>query len=93
MPLYEYECSDCDVVTEVIRPIAERDDELLCDCGNPMQRVLSGGSFMLLGSGWSGGGFHPKIIPAKTDPYASKDPHMNYHNCTPESVRKEMNRR
>jgi putative FmdB family regulatory protein len=92
MPLYDYECSDCDVVTEDFRSIEDRDDELLCYCGEPMQRILSGGNFMLIGGGWSGNA-HPIIHPPITDPNARTKPHDNYHNCTPESVREAMNRR
>ncbi len=93
MPLYDFECPDCGAASEEVRSIADRNDPLTCSCGGSMCRVMSGGQFMLLGGGWSGGGFHPKIHPAKTDPFARKTPHDNYHNCTPESVRDAMNRR
>ena len=30
MPLYVYACPDCDARSELIRPIAERNDEVRC---------------------------------------------------------------
>ncbi len=52
MPLYEYHCSKCDKIFEVIRkfsdpPLAEHED-----CGGPVERLLSAPAFQLKGTGW-----------------------------------------
>ena len=92
MPMYDYACSECGAEFDAICSIAERDDPQPCECGEIAKRVMSGGNFMLIGGGWSGGGFHPKIHPAKPDPNARTTPHDNYHNCTPESVREALHK-
>lgn len=34
MPVYEYECSDCERVTEALRPIRDADEPIDCEhCG------------------------------------------------------------
>jgi len=89
--LYDYVCPECGVEFEIICSIADRDKRKLCECGATAKRVMSGGAFMLIGGGWSGNA-HKIIMPRKTDPYANKEPHDNYYNCTPESVREAMNK-
>ncbi len=91
MPLYDYSCPKCGVEFEIICSIADRDMPHRCECGGKAKRILSGGKFMLIGGGWTGTA-HPIIVPAKTDPFASKAVHENYYNCTPESVREAMNK-
>jgi len=91
VPLYDYVCPECGVEFEIICSIADRDKRKLCECGATAKRVMSGGAFMLIGGGWSGNA-HKIIMPRKTDPYANKEPHDNYYNCTPESVREAMNK-
>ena len=92
MPLYDYDCSECGVEVEEMRSIADRDEPLRCACGAELHRVMSGGAFMLIGGGWCGNA-HPIIVPPTTDPNARTKPHDNYHKCSPESVREQMNRR
>jgi putative FmdB family regulatory protein len=42
MPLYVYNCADCDLEMEVKRPIAEMDAPLECPvCGQQCERVLA----------------------------------------------------
>lgn len=40
MPTYEYECADCGPF-DMLRPVAQRDDELNCPrCNRPSRRVI-----------------------------------------------------
>ena len=42
MPIYEYACKGCGVLTEELRSIKNRDARLACNrCETPMERVLS----------------------------------------------------
>lgn len=42
MPLYEYRCDSCELETEELRTIANRDTRLACPrCTEPMRRVVS----------------------------------------------------
>lgn len=54
MPLYEYQCSRCGKVHEVMQkfsdePITECPDEA---CKGPVAKLMSMGSFALKGAGW-----------------------------------------
>lgn len=59
MPLYEYQCDDCEEITELERPHLERHDPVKCDhCGSEnTQLILSRTSFTLQGVGWAGDGY------------------------------------
>jgi len=49
---YDYECTNCSDVKEIIHGMKES-PEIKCDlCGSVCKRVMSGGSFILKGSGW-----------------------------------------
>ena len=42
MPFYEYHCTECDTITEVLRPIKSRDEVTCCArCGAATERILS----------------------------------------------------
>jgi putative FmdB family regulatory protein len=52
MPLYEYRCSACQAMTEVIQ--GSNDDPLtVCEsCGGELRKQVSSPAFHLKGSGW-----------------------------------------
>ncbi len=60
MPTYEYECTQCGEVFELIQPITEparrrlkKSDPMPCDCGAPVKRRIStGGGIIFKGSGF-----------------------------------------
>ena len=41
MPTYEYECEKCQKVHEEIRRIADRDEEVICECGGRAKKIIS----------------------------------------------------
>ncbi len=60
MPTYEYECTQCESVTEVFQPITEKprrklrkSDEATCDCNvTVVRRIGTGGGIIFKGSGF-----------------------------------------
>ncbi len=52
MPLYEYQCSKCDKVFEVIEKFADAPLTVHEGCGGHVERLLSAPAFQLKGSGW-----------------------------------------
>ena len=54
MPIYEYQCSKCGLMTErFFKTIVEGEDYLpVCACENIMERIISMNSFSLKGDGW-----------------------------------------
>jgi len=49
MPIYEYQCSECNKVTEDFTTISENKKELKCECGSPAKRIISGSTFVIHG--------------------------------------------
>ena len=41
MPTYEYKCVKCSKTQEHNRGVDNRDDEVLCECGEPMKRSFN----------------------------------------------------
>jgi putative FmdB family regulatory protein len=52
MPLYEYRCSKCNRVFEVLQKFSDAPLELHEVCGGPVERLISAPSFQFKGSGW-----------------------------------------
>jgi putative FmdB family regulatory protein len=52
MPLYEYQCSKCDKIFEVIEKFADTPLTVHEGCGGKVERLLSAPAFQLKGSGW-----------------------------------------
>lgn len=53
MPIYDYKCSQCDTVKEVIKKISELDREELCaTCSGHMDRLIVAPKLRLFRSGW-----------------------------------------
>lgn len=41
MPLYEYECPDCEEITEDFRQISDRAQPMECKCGGLAEKIIS----------------------------------------------------
>ena len=52
MPLYEYQCSKCDKIFEVIEKFSDAPLTVHEGCGGKVERLLSAPAFQLKGSGW-----------------------------------------
>ena len=52
MPLYEYKCSKCHSVFEVIQKVNEPPLEKCLKCGASVQKIISAPAIQFKGSGW-----------------------------------------
>ena len=52
MPLYEYQCSSCNKVHEVVQKFSDAPLSLCPECNGPVTKLISMNSFALKGSGW-----------------------------------------
>lgn len=53
MPIYEFECSDCDHTYEEIRPMSDPESDACPSCDSTeVGRLVSRSSFQLKGGGW-----------------------------------------
>jgi len=52
MPLYEYRCSKCEVVHEVMQKFSDAPLEKCPQCQGAVSKLMSLSSFALKGSGW-----------------------------------------
>ncbi len=68
MPLYVYQCRECNATFELLRPASEADAPVMCDCGKarPCERVFA--SFSV-----------SQGLPEKEAP-ASRKPHHHHHS-------------
>ncbi|MBV8841681.1 MAG: zinc ribbon domain-containing protein [Bryobacterales bacterium] len=52
MPLYEYRCSKCDTVFEVLQKFSDAPLTTHESCGGALERLISAPGFQFKGSGW-----------------------------------------
>jgi putative FmdB family regulatory protein len=52
MPIYEYQCENCQRQFEVMQRMTEPSLSVCEKCGGPVRRLISQTSFVLKGSGW-----------------------------------------
>ena len=60
MPIYEYECTSCCKVIEVIQRMTEDPLTNCPDCSGPVYKLVSRSSFQLKGGGWYADGYSSK---------------------------------
>ncbi|MBN1253690.1 MAG: zinc ribbon domain-containing protein [Deltaproteobacteria bacterium] len=52
MPIYEYQCTKCDRIIEVMQKITDEPLETCSYCKGSLRRLMSLNSFHLKGNGW-----------------------------------------
>lgn len=52
MPIYEYECLNCNKIHEVIQKFSDEPLKNCPLCGGELRKLISQSSFILKGSGW-----------------------------------------
>ncbi len=61
MPIFDYKCTKCEKVQEVIQKFVDPDPNRKCpDCGAPMEKQIGASSFQLKGTGWYATDFKSK---------------------------------
>ncbi len=72
MPVYEYECKECDKVFEVQQKIADDPLSECPKCHGPVKKLMSMSSFQLKGGGWYADGYSSTANGAKKPDSAAK---------------------
>ena len=57
MPVYEYECPQCETVLEVQQRMTDDPLSACPDCGGEVKKLISMSSFQLKGGGWYADGY------------------------------------
>lgn len=57
MPVYEYECTECQSVIEVQQKLADSPLASCPECQGPVTKLMSMSSFQLKGGGWYADGY------------------------------------
>jgi putative FmdB family regulatory protein len=52
MPIYEYECSQCGKIEEVLQKFSDQPLSTCSHCSGSLHKLISQSSFRLKGSGW-----------------------------------------
>lgn len=52
MPTYEYQCHKCGKQFEYVQKISDAPKKKCEACGGKLERLISGGAFILKGGGW-----------------------------------------
>jgi len=52
MPIYEYQCSKCGSISEVLQHFSDKPRSKCAQCGGKMNKLISQSTFHLKGSGW-----------------------------------------
>ena len=52
MPIYEYECSKCGEIEEILQQFSDKPLKKCRHCSGKLQKLISQSTFHLKGSGW-----------------------------------------
>ncbi len=52
MPIYEYQCEDCEIKFEMLQKITAEPLKECPECNGPVHKLVSSTSFILKGGGW-----------------------------------------
>jgi putative FmdB family regulatory protein len=74
MPVYEYECKECNRVFEVQQKMADAPLSNCPQCQAPVKKLMSMTSFQLKGGGWYADGYSSGSGAAKSEPAKPETP-------------------
>ena len=74
MPIYEYACTQCGAVEEVLQKFSEKPLTQCDRCGGRLHKLISQSTFHLKGSGWYVTDYARGKKSAKTDKITSDPP-------------------
>ena len=72
MPLYEYKCTKCNSIFEIIQKVNDEPLKLCIKCGGPVIKIISPPTLQFKGNGWYITDYANKINPKK-DPKKEKN--------------------
>ena len=70
MPVYEYECNDCQKVFEIQQRMSDDPLSICPECEGSVRKLMSMSSFHLKGGGWYADGYASKSGKAEAKPKA-----------------------
>ena len=85
MPIYEFECSKCDDIQEILW-VSMKKPPKKCECGGKLKKLISLSSFQLKGDGWYSTDYSKK--PKST----SMPEPTNGQDATKQSIKKKDNK-
>ncbi len=71
MPVYEYQCRDCEKIFEVQQKMIDPPLTVCPECDGSLKKLISASSFQLKGGGWYADGYASTSGGAKTSSAAS----------------------
>jgi|TARA_Y100000287_G_C14200565_1_gene345141 putative FmdB family regulatory protein len=86
MPIYEFECTKCDEIVEILLGINEKAPKK-CDCGGKLTKLISLSSFQLKGDGWYSTDYSKKQTTT-----AMPEPAGQGQDATKQSIEKKDNK-
>lgn len=57
MPIYEYQCTGCNKIYEIMQSFDDEPLEICEECGGLLKKIVSESTFKLEGEGWSKDGY------------------------------------
>ncbi len=72
MPIYEFECDECQEVTELWQSMSDAPLEKCPKCGGSVHKLISKSSFHLKGGGWYADGYGNSKTTKQSDSPAPK---------------------
>lgn len=73
MPIYEYECRECQNVVEQWQSISDDPLSTCPECSGEMSKLISSSSFQLKGGGWYADGYSGSSSAEKSSSSSSSD--------------------
>lgn len=74
MPIYEYQCDNCQLVTEAWQSLADEPLTTCQTCAGSLRKLISKSSFHLKGGGWYADGYSSTSSPGKACPKTESCP-------------------
>ncbi len=85
MPIYEYECEECNEVVEAWQSISDEPLSTCEKCGGSLHKLISISSFQLKGGGWYADGYGSSGNAKNTKSKAGKISSKTTPSCPRES--------
>ena len=84
MPIYEYKCSSCEAVFEVLQRVSEPPLKKCIKCGGSVQKLISAPAIQFKGTGWYITDYANKNKGPQESKTSTKEPPKEEKKSTPE---------